>query len=297
MTAKIGFIGAGKVGYGFGRHITERGNRGCAKSGFEVAGYVSRDKASACEAAAFAGGRAYGSAAGLAAESDLLLLTVPDGAIAEAWRQMSDELLDRQARRGRPLCIGHCSGSLGARVFGPRPLDANIFFGSIHPLAAIYDRTSAYKKLDGAFFTTEGDEPFAHFAGELLSALGNPFREIDAAQKTLYHAASVMVSNLVCALAYAGTKTFKACGLDDAFAESAWRALFLENAENIAALGPVLALTGPVERADAATAARHLEALSGDERESYLLLSRILAEAAQKKNPSRDYSEMKTLLK
>ena len=106
-----------------------------------------------------------------------------------------------------------------------------------------------------------------------------------------------MVSNLVCALAYEGMETFKACGLDEDFAESAWRSLFLGNAENTASVGPVRALTGPVERGDAATVARHLAALSGDAREIYLLLSRTLVETARLKNPDRDYSELTGILK
>jgi len=304
VTKKIGFIGAGKVGFSLGRHISERAY------GFKVCGYYSRSPESAREAAAFAGGSAFGTMEELAGECDLLFLTVPDGQIADVWAQLLPALTD--SKHGRALYIAHCSGSQDSRIFTPRPdaepylcagagtgeltVPAHLYFGSLHPLLAVHDKTTAYENLADAYFTVEGDPAFTEIAGALMTSLGNPFCKIEAEQKTLYHAASVMVSNLVCALAYEGMEVFKACGLDAGFAESAWRALFLGNAENIAALGPVSALTGPIERGDTATVAKHLDALTGDTKEIYLLLSRALTETAQRKNPERDYSELKVLL-
>ena len=289
---KIGFVGAGKVGCSFGRYITERSH-----GAYAISGYFSRDPASAYAAAAFAGGRAFETIRELAMECDLILLTVPDGQIPGVWEQLRNALPDGRAGSGRVLYICHCSGSLNSHVFGEGPPGAaGVAFGSIHPLLAVHDRETAYQKFDGAYFTIEGDEAFKSFAGELLVTLGNPFSSIDSERKTLYHAASVMVSNLVCALTRTGMEVFKACGLEGEFAESAWRSLFLGNAENIAALGPVRALTGPVERGDAATVARHLEALTGDIRKIYLLLSRTLVDAAREKNPDRDYSELVALV-
>ena len=283
---KIGFIGAGKVGWSLGRYISERGG-----PDYTVCGYYSRDIGTARGAAAFAGGRAFDTAAGLAAECDLLLLTVPDGQIAAVWSELSAALPhDRET----PLCVGHCSGCLSAEIFVEKP--AGCSFGSMHPLLSVHDRETSYKNFAGAYFTIEGDEAFIDFAKELLTALDNSCCTIEAEHKTLYHAASVMVSNLVCALAFTGTETYKKCGLDGEFAGMAWRSLFLGNAKNIAEAGPVRALTGPVERGDTATIANHLEKLSGDERDIYLLLSRKLIETAREKNPDRDYSELALLL-
>jgi len=281
----IGFIGPGKVGCSLGRHIAEKGG-----DGFQVCGYFGRDPAATREAAAFAGGRAFDTAEGLAAECDLLLLTVPDKEIENVWASLAERLLPG---RDGLLYVGHCCGSQGADTFCPKP---GCHFGSMHPLIAVHDKKNSYKIFDGAYFTIEGGEDFKAFAGNLLTSLGNPFCAIEAEQKAQYHAASVMVSNLVCALAYTGMETFKACGLDDGFADKAWRSLFLENAENTASFGPVSALTGPVERGDAATVALHLGSLSGEAREIYLLLSRTLTEIARIKNPGRDYSDILKLL-
>jgi len=284
-TMKVGFIGPGKVGCSLGRYITEK-----THAGFAVSGYFGRSEGSAQEAASLAGGRAFDTPEELAAASDLILLTVPDNQIESVWAYLSEKLPDRSD----PLYIGHCSGSQSAEVFRPQPHGCH--FGSMHPLIAVYDKENSHEKFPGCYFTIEGAEAFIAAAGGLLTALGNPWREIDATHKTGYHAASVIISNLVCALVYTGTEIFKACGLDDEFADDAWHALFLENAENTAALGPVRALTGPVERCDTATVARHLETLSGEAREIYLLLSRTLTETAKRKNPERDYSKMIQLL-
>jgi len=283
-TLNVGFIGPGKVGCSFGRYIAE--SSGC----FSIIGYCGRDIGSAHEAAAFTGGRAYESPEELASVCDILLLTVPDKQIAHVW----DSLARNLPERNDPLYVGHCSGSQSSEIFSPKP---GCHFGSVHPVLAVPDKLNSYKNFDGAYFTIEGDEVFKSVAVELMNTLGNPFSMINADQKIKYHAASVMVSNLVCALAYKGMETFKDCGLDEEFADHAWRSLFLENAKNISSLGPVRALTGPVERGDAETIARHLEALSGDAREIYLILTRVLIETAQQKNPDRDYSELRNLTK
>ena len=267
-TTNIGFIGPGKVGCSFGRYIAESG------VGFSVIGYYGRDK----------------KPEELAAKCDLLFITVPDKNIAEVWTDTAENLPERS----EPLYVAHCSGSQSSEIFSPK---SGCHFGSVHPILAVPDKQSSHEKFNGAYFTIEGDEEFLAVAEKLMTALGNPFSQICADQKLKYHAASVMVSNLVCALAYEGMETFKDCGLDEEFADHAWRSLFLENAGNIASLGPVQALTGPVERGDAETMVKHLEALTGDAREIYLILSRVLIETAQQKNLDRDYSKLRKLTK
>ena len=277
---KIGFIGAGKVGFSLGKYISEK-----AGDAYEVYGYFSHDPASARAAAAFAGGQAFGAAEELAAGCDLLLLTVPDDQIESTWLRLRDAIPSES------LLVGHCSGCLDSSIFhGMRA------FGSIHPIIAMHDRETAYQKLQNAYFTIEGGDDFLEFSKSLLTSLGNHYSTIKAENKVRYHAASVMVSNLVNALTAEGMNTFKECGLDEEFAEKAWRALFLENAQNIVSLGPVLALTGPVERADAATVEKHLNALTGETKEIYRLLSLKLTETAQLKNPDRDYTELRKIL-
>jgi predicted short-subunit dehydrogenase-like oxidoreductase (DUF2520 family) len=286
MTQNIGFIGTGKAAYSLGRHIALRGG-----PAYTVAGYLGKSAEAAEDAAAFAGGAAFSHAKALFAASDLVVFAVPDGTIAQVWASVRDA----GAASGKG--IAHLSGLHSSQIFaGADPARA----GSIHPIAALFDKKSAYTKLKGAYFTIEGGDAFQEIATGLLKKLGNPFAMIRAEKKSLYHAASSAVSNLVCAITYAGASLYENCGLPADFAENAWRSLFLENAQNVAEYGPVQALTGPLERGDADTIAKHLSAVSAyDARyaDAYRALSTILLDAAREKHPDRDYAEIERLLK
>ncbi|MDR3306005.1 MAG: DUF2520 domain-containing protein [Clostridiales Family XIII bacterium] len=302
QNVQIGFIGAGKAGLSFGKYITEK-TRG-TDGGFSVSGYAGRGPASSSaeEAADFTGSRAFDSYAALVSASDLILLTVPDGAIAGVWDELRKVL--PPAKEAPAKYIGHMSGSMGSEVFrGAAGLSCA--FGSLHPMAALFDKQTAYRILISSYFTIEGDGAFLELASALFRTLGNSACVIAADKKPLYHTAAATLSNLTAALAYAGMEMYRACGLPENFAGNAWRPLFLENARNIIEVGPVNALTGPLERGDAETVAKHLNALRGNTRpesaehsfyEAYRALSRILLEVASEKHPDRDYAALKKLL-
>ena len=55
-------------------------------------------------------------------------------------------------------------------------------------------------------------------------------------------------------------------------------------------------MTGPVERNDAATVEKNLNALSGEEKEIYLPLCRELIKIAKSKYPMRSYEHMERIL-
>ena len=57
------------------------------------------------------------------------------------------------------------------------------------------------------------------------------------------------------------------------------------------------ALTGPVERGDAETVRKHLSVLGdGPEGELYRAASEVLVSIAERKNPDRDYGEIRRIL-
>ena len=60
--------------------------------------------------------------------------------------------------------------------------------------------------------------------------------------------------------------------------------------------GAKAALTGPCERGDAETVKKHFKYLDGDDRELYKLISLRLVKIAEKKNPEKDYKDLKKLL-
>jgi predicted short-subunit dehydrogenase-like oxidoreductase (DUF2520 family) len=264
---RVGFIGAGKAGCSFGKLIAERGAE-C-----ELSGYFSRSRKSADYAAEITRSRAYENARKLLADSDIIFLTVPDGAIAEVW----NGLREYPETGGKLFC--HMSGSLTSEIFAAHK---SALFGSLHPALAIAGRENSWRNLADAYYTFEGnDEAYARII-PLAHALGLRAERIGADKKILYHAACVFASNLVCALAYDAEKLLRNCGLSEEFSAGAWKTLFIGNAENIVKSDPVTALTGPVERGDTETVEKHLDALASrrELRDTYTALTETLAEIA-----------------
>lgn len=127
----------------------------------------------------------------------------------------------------------------------------------------------------------------------VFRSIGNPVVMIDSDKKTLYHAAAVMVSNQMVALAEIGTQLLLQCGFERSDAEKALGPLIEGNAKKIAEVGAMEALTGPIERNDIMTVHNHLEVLDANIRNIYLALSKQLVNLAQQKHPERSYDEMK----
>lgn len=277
---RIGFVGAGKVGVTLGRYFTEHHT--------DVSGYYSRNSFTARQASEFTHTRYYETLEDIAASSDALFLTVPDGAIEEVWNS-----LKRYSLTGKLIC--HCSGAMSSAVFsGISRMGA--FGYSIHPLFAISSKQNSYKEISQAYFTIEGDGAYLDFWKSFFEKLGNPVRVIRPEDKVLYHSAAVFVSNLVTGLYEAGVVLLMSCGFDRKSAEAALAPLFVNNARGVAQNGTAAALTGPVERADVMTVREHLEALPEEEREIYLRISAKLLEIARRKDPERDYGELSQIL-
>lgn len=267
---RIGFAGAGKVGFSLGKHI--------AAHGYEIAGYYSRSFISAQEAASFAGGIAFSTIDALVAASDIVFLTVPDGQIAPTWQELAElagyGLVDL---KGKTIC--HCSGALSSDVFeGARELGASVY--SVHPLYAVSSKYETYRELGRALFTIEGSPERLDEMVAFARSWGNEVQVISAADKVRYHAAAVMASNLVVGLMHSAATELERCGFAPEAAERALRPLFIGNATHIAEDGTVAALTGPAERGDVATIQKHLNCLDGNHREVYRLLTDELYEVA-----------------
>ena len=282
---KIGFLGAGKVGTTLGKYFAEHS--------VEVAGYYSRSISSASEAAAFTGSRVFETARDVLAASDVLFLTVPDGAIRTVYDALPKELL-----RGKILC--HASGALTAKEAFP---DIEKYGGSgcsVHPLFAVSDKKLAYRELVDVFFAVEGTPACLRPMTEWLRSIGLHAQRIDGSKKRLYHAAAVVASNHVVALFAEAMDMLEACGFDEDAARAALAPLFLGNARHVAEAGPEKALTGPVERGDAATVEKHLAAFAeiGDEddRALYRLLTKRLLRIAKAKHSERDFAAIEELV-
>lgn len=280
---KIGFIGAGKMGYTLGRHL-----KACVASMCEIVGYYSQNIESAKDAAKFTDTAYYDDLEKLVCACDVLFLTVPDGQIAV----MADRL-DRLSCSidGKILC--HTSGALSSQVFSG--MHSRIFGYSIHPIYAVSSKTESYINFSDCFITIEGHEVYQEELFKLFRACGHDVKIISAKDKVKYHGAAVFSSNLVIGLYHMAVGLMSECGFTMEEAEKALKPLFKNNADKLFLSDCKTALTGPVERCDEGTVKKHIESLSGDEKIIYKLLSKELVEIAEAKN-NRDYSELKDLL-
>lgn len=264
---KIGFIGAGKMGFTLGRHFTE-------SKDLQLMGYYSRNPGSAKQAAQFTDTKYYGDIRNLVEEADALFLTVPDGQIA-VMADMLDSLGDSMS--GKIIC--HTSGALSSQIFSG--MKNQVYGYSIHPIYAVNSKTESYKHFSDCFITIEGDVRYLDYWQKVFTELGHGTKVIDADDKPKYHAAAVYVSNLVIGLYHMGIRLLTDCGFREDEAEEALKPLFGNNAENLMKTGCAGALTGPVARCDKETVGRHMQVLDGDAQRIYAVLSEELSHIAE----------------
>ena len=167
--------------------------------------------------------------------AELVLLCVPDSAIAEV------------ARRIPPgPWVAHVSGATRLAALAPHTRR----FG-LHPLQT-FTRARGAEQLDGAWAAVSGEtcEARGH-GGALARTLGlRPF-DLDDASRPAYHAGAAIASNYLVTLHRAATSLFEAAGAPPA----ALVPLMTRTIEN------GFELTGPISRGDRETVEAHLRAI------------------------------------
>lgn len=268
---KIGFIGAGKVGTNLGRYFD---NKGWALSGF-----YSKHYEDAIFSARQTNSHAFSELSECVAASDWLFITVPDDQLLIVWQEV-ESLLTRE------YCLFHCSGSKSSAIFATEKAQIACF--SLHPLTAFATKSVPLEQLAQVAFTLEGDQQQTQVQAAFAN-LENPLAVISAEDKSLYHAAGIFASSLVVGLATTAQEIFQTCGLPEAFAKSAWRQVFTQNAMNLVLNGPKESLSGPIEENDLTTIIEHLAVLSPEDAKIYCELTKKLIKLAAEKYPERDY--------
>jgi predicted short-subunit dehydrogenase-like oxidoreductase (DUF2520 family) len=189
-----------------------------------------------------------------AANADLVLLAVPDAAIAEVARSI-------------PV------GPWVAHVSGATPLaalDPHTRRFSVHPLQTL-SRERGAEQLDGAWAAVTAQDDEAAAAGRWLAeTLGlRPFPLADA-DKPLYHAGAAIASNFLVTLYRTAARLMEESGAPP----EALVPLMERTIEN------GFALTGPIARGDWSTVEAHLRALEA-RAPDLVPLYRALAEATR----------------
>lgn len=185
-------------------------------------------------------------------DADLVLLCVPDYAIAEVAASIAPG-----------PWVAHTSGATPLAALAPHERR----FG-LHPLQTFTKRRGA-EQLDGAFAAVVAETPDAQEVGVWLAeTLGlQPFELRDEA-RPLYHAGAAIASNYLVTLHRVASELFAAAGAPPDALEPLMRRTIENGFE----------LTGPIERGDWETVERHRAAIRAAKPELEPLYD-VLAEA------------------
>jgi predicted short-subunit dehydrogenase-like oxidoreductase (DUF2520 family) len=196
--------------------------------------------------------------------ADLVFITTADAAVS-------------------PVCAGirwrlgqaavHCGGVLALDALAAAR-DAGAIPGCLHPLQSFPNGAADAPRFRGITFGIEADAPLDMTLESIARDLGASCIRLEGVNRALYHAAAILASNNVVALAAAAARVWALAGLPHSAARAALSPLLLNVASNISSNELAAVLTGPVARGDVATVERHLAALEADGnlRELYRLL-------------------------
>jgi predicted short-subunit dehydrogenase-like oxidoreductase (DUF2520 family) len=285
VNSPIGIAGAGRIGQALGRLLLDRGEPVIAVAG--------RDSQRTKAAAAFIGVQPV-SYTGLPGLCSRILIAVPDDALDSVVRVLAETM-----HGGITL---HTCGTRGPEALAPLEA-AGVSCAAMHPLQTVTTPQQGLAALPGAAFGITGPEsPALAWALQITALLQGEALRIHPQQRTLYHTAAVMASNYTVALLDAAVILMKEAGVEEQQALRALTPLIRASVGNALTVGPLQALTGPIERGDAGTVAAHLRTLSAAPvPESVKALYRAAGlhaiGMARRKTPGADRNDMELLFR
>jgi len=248
MPATLNIVGAGHVGRTLGRLFAAHG-------ALQVQDVLTRSQASAEAALAFIGaGRAVAAISALR-PAEVWMLAVSDDQIAATCAALA------QAGLLHGAVVFHCSGAKSSNEL-QSALEAGAQVASVHPVRSFADPAGVAASFAGTWCGVEGNAEALALLAPAFDAIGARLVPIDAAAKTVYHAASVFASNYLVTVLDAALRAYAAAGVPPEVARELARPLASETLANIFRLGPAAALSGPVARGDFATVVRQQAAVS-----------------------------------
>jgi predicted short-subunit dehydrogenase-like oxidoreductase (DUF2520 family) len=242
----VAVIGAGRLGTALAVRLLDAGHRIVAISG--RAGTVDR-------AARYLPGVPIRPPPIAAREAEVVIIGTPDDLIEPTASSLADEGV-----LGEGQTAIHLSGATSLDALSaPRAAGAEVL--SLHSLQTFPDVDGALARIPGSGIAVTALSEAGYVLGERLArdVGGRSFRLADEA-KPIYHAAAVFASNYLVAITALADELFRDAGMPEP--PELFLPLQRATLDNVAAMGPAAALTGPAVRGDAGTVAANLEALA-----------------------------------
>jgi predicted short-subunit dehydrogenase-like oxidoreductase (DUF2520 family) len=263
---KVGVVGAGRVGAVLGAALQQAGHQVVAVSGVS--------DASLRRAAELLPGIPVLPVDEVVARAELLVLAVPDDALADLIAGLS---ATRSWQAGQ--LVAHTSGRHGLDVFAPA-LPFHVLGLALHPAMTFTGTAMDVARLADCRFGVTAPEPLRPVAEALVLEIGGEPVWIEDEHRALYHAALAHGANHLVTLIAQSMEALGAAGVTEP--HRMLGPLVAAALDNSLRAGDA-ALTGPVARGDVGTVAEHLrqlEGLSPDIRPTYVALARATAERA-----------------
>lgn len=278
MLPTLNLIGAGRVGQTLGRLWHTLGV-------LHVQDVLTTSVPSAQAAVSFMGaGRAVTDIAAMR-PADLWLLAVPDRQIAASAQALAAAVT---AQQHPPALAFHASGALSAselqalQTLGWQTASAHCILSFATPAVAL-------QQFAGTACALEGDAAALAQLQPLMTAIGAQCFTVAADKKVLYHAAAVFATNFLPVLQAQAESLWRDSGVPQELLPQLRQTLLRNAVDNLLALGPAGALTGPAARGDTALVQRQGEAVAQWDATSgtaYQALSALAQRLAR--SPSRD---------
>jgi len=281
---RVGVVGAGRVGAVLGAAL--------ARAGHEVVAASAVSDASLDRVDALLPGVPVLPVDEVARRASLLLLTVPDDALAAV---VGGLVATGSLPRG--ALVAHTSGRHGLAVLEPA-LRAGALPLALHPVLPFSGTAVDLHRLTGTAFGVTAPEPLRPVAEVLVVEMGGEPVWLTEEQRPLWHAALAHSANHLTTLVSSSADLLRSAGVTSP----------------AAVLGPLLgaaldgalragdgALTGPVARGDAGTVRAHLEVLARTAPEvlpSYVAMARLTADraiASGRLDPDRAWALLEVL--
>jgi predicted short-subunit dehydrogenase-like oxidoreductase (DUF2520 family) len=264
----LNVIGCGRVGQTLAALLHQQAR-------VQVQDLYSRSFSSAEKAVKFVGAGQPVAALAQMRAADVWLLSVPDAQVGAA----AQALADAQGAKLAGSTVFHNSGFLCSAVLLPLQ-DLGCHVASAHPVLNFASPETGVRQFAGTPCGLEGDALALAWLNTALTAIGGRCFEIASADKPLYHAAAVFSSNFTVVLQGIAQDAWRSAGVPPELIRPLTEALLTSTVDNVLAIGPAQALTGPAARGDTAVVQAQREVVQGwhaPAGEVYAILSDLAA--------------------